>query len=63
METLAEPLCPLYLSRSSHIWVMLLDMFKDFLQWAFLIFRFIDQETEAQGLNYLRGAPVQRQQV
>lgn len=47
METLAEPLRPPRLRRSSHIWAMLLDTFKEFLRWAFLIFRFTDKETEA----------------
>lgn len=34
---------------------MLLDIFKKFLQWAFLIFRFIDKETEPQGGELLKG--------
>lgn len=34
---------------------MLLDLFKEFLQWTFLIFRFIDKETEAQGSEILKG--------
>lgn len=34
---------------------MLLDIFKEFLQWTFLNFRFIDKETEAQGSEILKG--------
>lgn len=38
---------------------MLLDIFKKFLQWAFLIFRFIDKETEPQGGELLKGGGAQ----
>lgn len=52
METAAETPPRPQLRQSSYTWAMPLDIFKGFLQWAFLISHFSDKETEAQRVNY-----------